>query len=40
MPQKLRQQKKLLFCSVEDPEPDPHVFCPPGSGSISQRYGY
>jgi hypothetical protein len=22
-----------------DPEPDPHVFGPPGSGSISQRYG-
>jgi hypothetical protein len=26
--------------SVGDPEPDdPHVFGPPGSGSISQRYG-
>ncbi len=24
-----------------DPDPqDPHVFVPPGSGSISQRYGY
>jgi hypothetical protein len=22
-----------------DPEPDPHVFGPPGSGSINQRYG-
>jgi hypothetical protein len=21
------------------PDPDPHVFGPPGSGSISQRYG-
>jgi hypothetical protein len=30
--------------SVADPDPnavppDPHVFGPPGSGSISQRYG-
>jgi hypothetical protein len=26
--------------SVGDPDPqDPHVFGPPGSGSISQRYG-
>jgi hypothetical protein len=25
--------------SVADPNPDPHVFGPPGSGSISQRYG-
>ncbi len=24
---------------VGDPDPDPHVFWPPGSGSISQRYG-
>ncbi len=22
-----------------DPEPDPQVFGPPGSGSMSQRYG-
>jgi hypothetical protein len=31
-----------LFVSVADPNPDPpdpHVFGPPGSGSISQRYG-
>ncbi len=28
----------ILFPSVPDP-PDPHVFGPPGSGSISQRYG-
>jgi hypothetical protein len=30
-----------VFCSVADPEPDPHVFGPPGSGSgsTSQRYG-
>ncbi len=27
-----------LVISVPDP-PDPHVFWPPGSGSISQRYG-
>jgi hypothetical protein len=25
--------------SVADPNPDPHVFGPPGSGSTSQRYG-
>jgi hypothetical protein len=30
-----RQQKS----SVADPNPDPHVFGPPGSGSTSQRYG-
>jgi hypothetical protein len=33
---------RILFCHrVGDPEPDPHVFGPPGSGtgSISQRYG-
>ncbi len=31
-----------LGTSVPDPNPDPpdpHVFGPPGSGSISQRYG-
>jgi hypothetical protein len=28
-----------LTNSVPDPNPDPHVFGPPGSGSISQRYG-
>ena len=30
------------LCSVGDPDPDPqdpHVFGPPGSGSISQRCG-
>ncbi len=26
--------------SVGDKDPDPHVFGPPGSGSISQMYGY
>jgi hypothetical protein len=36
--------KKNMVCgSVADPDPnpvpDPHVFGPPGSGSISQRYG-
>ncbi len=25
--------------SVADPNQDPHVFGPPGSGSTSQRYG-
>ncbi len=33
----------ILFCSVPDPNPDPpdpRVFGPPGSGSISQRYGF
>jgi hypothetical protein len=31
----------LVYFSVgnADPEPDPHVFGPPGSGSISRRYG-
>ncbi len=28
---------KVVLCSVGDPHP--HVFGPPGSGSISQRYG-
>jgi hypothetical protein len=29
-----------FITSVADPDPpDPHVFGPPGSGSISQRYG-
>jgi hypothetical protein len=27
-----------VFGSVGDPEPDPHVFGPPGFGSISQGY--
>jgi hypothetical protein len=30
----------LVKSSVPDPDPmDPHVVGPPGSGSISQRYG-
>jgi hypothetical protein len=29
----------IVSCSVEDPNPDPYVFRPPGSESISQRYG-
>jgi hypothetical protein len=34
----LDQQGPLA--SVADPDlPDPHVFEPPGSGSINQRYG-
>ena len=35
--------RAMNTCSVGDPDlepdPDPHVFGPPGSGSISQRYG-
>jgi hypothetical protein len=30
--------KQTVISSVPDP-PDPHVFGPPGSGSIWQRYG-
>jgi hypothetical protein len=31
----------IHYSSVADPDPpDPHVFGPPGSGSIGQRYGY
>ncbi len=30
----------IIITSVWDPDPqDPHVFRPPGSGSISQKYG-
>ncbi len=25
--------------NAADPDPDPHVYEPPGSGSTSQRYG-
>ncbi len=33
-------QAHSVGSSVVDPDPqDPHVFGPPGSGSISQRYG-
>ncbi len=35
----LHNTVRNLCSSVGDPEPDPHVFGPPGSGSISQRYG-
>jgi hypothetical protein len=40
----LKKSYLLLLSSVGDPDPkpdpqDPHVFGPPGSGSISQRYG-
>jgi hypothetical protein len=31
-----------LFCSIGDPDPvlqDPHVFGPPGFGSLCQRFG-
>jgi hypothetical protein len=33
--------KQFISVGNLDPEPDtdPHVFGPPGSGSISQRYG-
>jgi hypothetical protein len=30
---------QLISVRDPDPEPDPHVFGPSGSGSISQRYG-
>ncbi len=34
------KENPLFLTSVADPDPpDPHVFGPPGSGSISQRYG-
>jgi hypothetical protein len=29
----------FVFYSVGDPDPEPHVFGPPGSGSISHRRG-
>jgi hypothetical protein len=36
--------RKWFFCtvlfSVADPDPNPHVFGPPGSGSICQSYGF
>jgi hypothetical protein len=34
------EQKKIAIISVADPDPnpDPYVFGPPGSGSVSQRY--
>ncbi len=36
----LRPLKLMILSSVGDPDPqDPHVFEPPGSGSISQMYG-
>ncbi len=36
----VRRILKIFLCSVRDPDPpDLHVFGPPGSGSISQRYG-
>jgi hypothetical protein len=38
-----RSLRRLVkaFNSVGDPDPqDPHVFRPPGSGSISERYGF
>jgi hypothetical protein len=34
-----KAKKGLAIISVVDPDPDPHVFGPPGSGSTSQRYG-
>ena len=30
----------FLYLSCRVPDPDPHVFGPPGSGSISQRYEF
>jgi hypothetical protein len=38
----VRIRIQLVLCSVADPDPDPpdpHIFGPPGFGSISQRYG-
>jgi hypothetical protein len=33
-------KKNIHIISIADPDPlDPHVFGPPGSGSISQMYG-
>ncbi len=40
--QATRSGFRILFGSVADPDPDPpdpHVFGPPGSRSISQKYG-
>ncbi len=36
----MKKQTNIVKISVPDPDPpDPRVFCPPGSGSTSQRYG-
>jgi hypothetical protein len=35
----IRIRGSMPLTSVADAVPDPHVFGPPGSGSISQRYG-
>jgi hypothetical protein len=32
-------RNNIVVASVVDPDPDPHVFWPPGSGSTSQMYG-
>jgi hypothetical protein len=36
---KTTKMSRFVMSSVTDPDPDPRVFGPPGSGSISQRYG-
>ncbi len=33
------EEEARLVTKLVNPEPDPHVFGPPGSGSMSQRYG-
>jgi hypothetical protein len=33
-----KRRKKTVDTTVADPDQDPHVFGPPGSGSTSQRY--
>ena len=38
-PSALKREHPALVSSVADPDPDPHVFGPPGSGFTSQRYG-
>ncbi len=35
----IKRKKEYAWGSVPDPNPDPRVFWPPGSGSTSQRYG-
>jgi len=35
----MKREKAWPSTSVLDPDPNPHGFGPPGSGSISQRYG-
>jgi hypothetical protein len=34
----MNQETSVGRDCVADPDPDPHIFGPPGSGSISQRF--